>query len=110
MTHHEAKVLRSRMVAVGAMLLIWCLSSFAYSQPAYLKKIVTQELGADDDISPLDRLRLLRGWVENPAVLIAALKNKHSSVRRTAALAAGELKDPRVVEPFIAALKDILKK
>jgi hypothetical protein len=39
-------------------------------------------------------------------VLVEALKDKDSFVRRSAAYALGELKDPRAVEPLIEALKD----
>ena len=39
--------------------------------------------------------------------LIRALDyNKEASVRQAATMALGELKDPRAVEPLIAALKD----
>jgi len=38
--------------------------------------------------------------------IIATLKDKDGDVRRAAAWALGELKDPRAVEPLISALKD----
>jgi len=46
--------------------------------------------------------------IGKPAVkpLVAALKDNHPLVRRHAAEALGEIKDPRAVGPLIAALKD----
>lgn len=46
--------------------------------------------------------------IGGPAVesLIPVLKDKHSRVRSEAAVVLGNIKDPRAVEPLIAAIKD----
>jgi hypothetical protein len=77
------------------------------------KKIYKEKISAIRGLSSKDKtiqnlsLRFLNAeGKDRIQVLVEALKDKDSFVRRSAAYALGELKDPRAVEPLIEALKD----
>jgi len=77
------------------------------------KKIYKERISAIRGLSSKDKtiqnlsLRFLNAeGKDRIQVLVEALKDKDSFVRRSAAYALGELKDPRAVEPLIEALKD----
>lgn len=63
---------------------------------------------SDDGPTPGREAQKALGQIGKSAVdaLIAALKDKDSMIRSRAAIALGEIKDPRAVEPLIAALGD----